>query len=201
MSDIIKFKDYLHQNNSVFKTEELDNWDELEQISSKLVKKSDYLFRQGDVCTKLFFVESGLLRYFSIDDKGKEHILNFAPEGWIIVDRDSLYFNQPSNYNLQALEDSQIVEFDTHLFSSIIAQSCTLVNFNDRLLHNHIKQLQKRITMLLSAAAEERYLEFTKTYPKIINRVPQWMIASYLGITPESLSRVRKELVLKERSH
>jgi len=69
--------------------------------------------------------------------------------------------------------------------------------FNDRLLHNHIRQLQKRLNLLLSATAEKRYLDFIHLYPNLLNRIPQWMIASYLGITPESLSRVRKELSQK----
>ena len=80
----------------------------------------------------------------------------------------------------------------------ILEKHPEVANRQNKLLHNHIRNLQKRITQLLGATAEERYLDFLKTYPNIFERVPQWMVASYLGITPESLSRVRKELVRKK---
>jgi len=116
-------------------------------FSFKTVPHNTYLLRAGEHCSHAFFVESGLLQSFSLDEKGGEHILQFAPENWIASDRASHYFNQPSDFYIKAIE---------------------------------------------------RYLSFMETYPGLLLRVPQWMIASYLGITPESLSRVRREL-LNER--
>lgn len=164
---------------------------------TKKVKKGTYLLRQGEFCNQSFFVESGLLRLFSIDEKGKEHILQFAPESWFITERESVFFNQPSNYFIQALEDSELLLIDEKLILDLSIAAPSFIAFNNKLLHNHIRHLQKRIQQLLSASAEERYLDFIKMYPDILLRVPQIMVASYLGITAESLSRIRKELAQK----
>jgi CRP-like cAMP-binding protein len=161
------------------------------------VKKGTFLIQKGDVCRHSFFVESGLLRQYSIDKKGKEHIIQFAPENWFMTDRESVYFKQPSQYFIQAQEISNILLIDENFINQLSKKYPSFIAFNNMLLHNHIRNLQKRINQLLSATAEERYLDFIKVYPNLLLRVPQTMIASYLGITPESLSRVRKELALK----
>lgn len=160
-------------------------------------RKGDYLLHPGQTCRQIFFVEQGLLRMFSIDNKGKEHILQFAPEQWLVTDRESTYFNEPSAYYIQALEDSQVVLIDNPFIKLLSKTIPNFNDFNEDLLHNHIRHLQSRINLLLSASAEERYLHFVTLYPAIPLRVPQTMIASYLGITPETLSRVRKELARK----
>ena len=165
----------------------------------KHFKKSDFLLRQGEKCKYSFFVEKGLLRQYSIDEKGKEHIIQFAPEGWFMSDRDSVYFDQPSAYSIQAIEDTDVLFITDELIFRLAKEYPSFLEFNNRLLHNHIRQLQKRITQLLSATAEERYLDFIKIYPDLMLRVSQIQIASYLGITPESLSRVRKELEVKNQ--
>lgn len=144
-----------------------------------------------------FFVERGLLRQFSIDEKGKEHTLHFAPENWFVTDRESAYFKQPSKYFIKSLEESVVVLIDEILIQKLTSRLPSFSDFNNRLLHNHIRHLENRINLLLSATAEERYLRFVEMYPDILLRVPQTMVASYLGITPESLSRVRKELAYK----
>lgn len=165
----------------------------------KRFKKGDFLLRQGEKCTHSFFVEKGLLRQYSIDDKGKEHIIQFAPERWFMTDRESVFFDQPSVYFIQALENTDAVEINDDFLLELSKHNPTFLEFNTRLLHNHIRHLQKRISQLLGASAEERYLDFVKIYPDILLRVPQTQVASYLGITPESLSRVRKELALKHQ--
>ncbi|MFD2037623.1 Crp/Fnr family transcriptional regulator [Belliella marina] len=169
----------------------------VEKCTTRTVKKDQYLLQSGEHCKHTFFVEKGLLRQFSIDKKGKEHILAFAPENWFVTDRESSYFDQPSAYYIQALEDSEVVLMDERFIHLLSEKFPGFTDFNNRLLHNHIRNLQNRINLLLSAVAEDRYLQFVKMYPDILLRVPQAMVASYLGITPESLSRVRKELALK----
>lgn len=161
------------------------------------ITKSAFLLKEGEICRHSFYVEKGLLRYYSIDAKGKEHIIQFAPEGWFVGDRESIFFNKPSQYFIQALEESHVVMIGDDLICTISKADEKFAVFNNHLLHNHIRNLQHRINMLLSATAEERYLDFIKIYPDILLRVPQTMVASYLGITPESLSRVRKELAAK----
>lgn len=161
-------------------------------LIEKSVSKNTFLLREGDICQHAFFVEKGLLRVYTIDDTGKEHIIQFVPQNWFFSDRSSLYFNEPSVYFVEAIEDSTVVFLPKDFFDSDSPD--ILRRLNDRLLNNHIRHLQRRINLLLGANAEQRYLEFMELYPDLMLRVPQWMIASYLGITPEGLSRVRKTL-------
>lgn len=166
-------------------------------FTEKDYAKGEVLLREGEVCHYTFFVESGLLRMYSVDSAGKEHIVQFATENWLISDRSSLYFNERSSYYIDAVEDSKVLLLDADFFSRLSAQFPNAVENNDLLLQRHIRNLQNRVNSLLSDTAEERYLKFIKMYPDVLLRVPQWMVASYLGITPESLSRVRKELAKK----
>lgn len=164
---------------------------------SRAFGKAQPVLGKGQVCKDIFFVEKGLLRQYTIDEQGKEHIIHFAPEGWLVSDRSSAYFNQPGEYFIDAIEDSEVVIMDEPFINAASGISKTYRENNHRALHNHVRHLQQRISQLLSASAEARYLRFLQLYPNLSLRVPQWMIASYLGITPESLSRVRKELTKK----
>ncbi|MFZ1527506.1 MAG: Crp/Fnr family transcriptional regulator [Ferruginibacter sp.] len=175
-----------------------DQFSSLEKyVHLRKFSKGDFLLRQGDICEHSFFVEKGLLRSYTIDDTGKEHINQFAPENWIIADRSSAYFNEPSDYFIDALEACTVVLLNKDFAKEAARISAGYTAYNERALQNHIRQLQKRINALLGETAEQRYLNFVDTYYDLTLRVPQWMIASYLGITPESLSRVRKELARK----
>ncbi|NBC83263.1 MAG: cyclic nucleotide-binding domain-containing protein [Bacteroidetes bacterium] len=170
-----------------------------EDCNRRVYKKDELLFQPGMVCSHTFFVEKGLIRQYSIDPAGKEHILQFAPENWFVSDRESVYFNQPSQYFIQALEETQVVLIDEEFIRVLEKKIPAFRDFNNRLLHNQIRHLQNRVNLLLSALAEDRYLTFVKMYPDVLLRVPQKMVASYLGITPEGLSRVRKELARKNK--
>lgn len=165
-----------------------------ERCNKKFVQKGEFLLQQGEQCKQSFFIESGLLRQYSIDEKGKEHILQFAPENWFMTDRESILLQVPSSYFIQALEDTTVAIIDDALLLQLSISNSDFLVFNNKLLHHHILHLQKRIRLLLSASALDRYLDFIKTYPDLTLRVPQLMIASYLGIAPESLSRIRKNL-------
>lgn len=167
------------------------------QYETKKVSKGEFLLQYGEVCRNTFFVEKGLLRMFSIDKNGKEHIIQFAPENWLIGDRSSLYFSEKSNYYIEAVEDSEVSVLQRDFFNKLLEEFPNSIEKNDLVLQKHVKSLQDRINSLLGETAEERYLKFIKMYPDLLLRVPQWMVASYLGITPESLSRVRKELARK----
>lgn len=149
------------------------------------VKKGEILQRKGELNTYGYSVESGLLRSYLIDEKGKEHIFMFAPEDWMIA--DSHPPNEPSALFIDALEDSEVV---------VLEKVANPTEHTDKLIRR-MGVLQRRILMLMSASAIERYEHFVKTYPAIVQRVPQRMIASYLGITPEALSKVKKERITK----
>ncbi len=167
------------------------------QYEMKKISKGEYLLQYGEVCRNTFFVEKGLVRMFSIDKNGKEHIIQFAPENWLIGDRSSLYFSEKSNYYIEAIEDSEVSVLPRDFFNKLLEEFPNSIEKNDLVLQKHVKSLQDRINSLLGETAEERYLKFIRMYPDLLLRVPQWMVASYLGITPESLSRVRKELAKK----
>lgn len=163
-------------------------------LQFKKIEKGTILLQQGDICHYSFFVSKGLLRSYTIDENGKEHIIQFAPESWIISDRSSSYFNEPSELFIDAIEETEIVFIDKNFIDAVAEMSIAFRQQDNIALHNHIRQLQKRVNLLLGATAEQRYLDFITIYPNLTLRIPQWMIASYLGITPETLSRVRKEL-------
>ncbi len=188
------FKKFLTQK-TLLKKDEIENL--LTQCQTKEFKKGRFLVREGDKPMFSFFVEKGLLKQYTIDTKGKEHILQFAPENWFVSIRESEFFDMPSSYFIEAIEDTIVYLVSHEFLFNLSLKEESFLRFNDRLLHNHILHLQKRINLLLSASAEERYIEFINLYPDIVDRVPQSMIASYLGITPESLSRIRKERVEK----
>tara|TARA_R110002073_G_scaffold72537_1_gene177322 strand:- start:319247 stop:319840 length:594 start_codon:yes stop_codon:yes gene_type:complete len=163
-------------------------------IKAKKIVKGDFLLKQGDICSHFFFVEQGLLRLYALNEDGKENILQFATENWIVSDRGSVYFKEPSSYYIDAFEDTLVVFIDEDFIDKVSQVNPNFRKKNERLLQNHIRHLYKRISQLLGVSARIRYLDFVKMHPDIMLRVPQWMIASYLGITPESLSRVRKSL-------
>ncbi|WP_111317016.1 Crp/Fnr family transcriptional regulator [Algoriphagus chordae] len=169
----------------------------LKDVRVEVIQKGDLLLTAGDVCKHAFYTEKGLLRAFTVDESGKEHIIQFAPENWLISDRSSIYFNEPSEFFIEAIEDSKVVFISAEFMGMVSEMSSKFRKANDRALQSHIHQLQQRINQLLGATAEERYLTFIQKYPDLLLRVPLWMIASYLGITPESLSRVRKDLAKK----
>jgi CRP-like cAMP-binding protein len=169
----------------------------INRVEIKNISKGEVLLRPGEICKHSFFVESGLLRSYTIDQSGKEHILQFGSENWIVSDRSSAFFNEPSDLFIDAIEDTQAVLISSDFINEASEISTSFRNYNQIALQNHIRHQQKRINLLLSATAETRYMNFIKLYPDLTLRIPQWMIASYLGITPESLSRVRKELAHK----
>lgn len=139
--------------------------------------------RKGDLQSKVYQVETGLLRTYTISDKGKEHIFMFAPEGWLIA--DNVPPDEPCDLFIDALEDSIVLQKEKgHPETQHLPK-----------LMRRLSVLQKRVIMLMSAPALERYEHFESTYPEIVQRVPQKMIASYLGITPEALSTVRRKRI------
>lgn len=135
----------------------------------------------------VYSVESGLIRSYAIDQKGKEHIYMFGPENWIVA--DNCEPNSPCQLFIDVIEDSVLT---VDVKNEFLNEGPDLKSLLRRLF-----VMQNRIIMLMSSNATDRYEHFLKTYPDIIQRVPQKMVASYLGITPEALSRVRREISKK----
>ena len=188
------FKVYLQQRVAI--TDEQFNLI-ADNLKIKNFEKNENILMKGDISSYGFFVLNGLLRSYSIDSKGKTHIIQFAPEQWWLTERNGMLFNEPSDFFIDAIEPCKAVVVHKDFMNEAAKHVPCMNDLNNTMLNNSIRFMQKRINMLLSATAEERYLNFIKLYPNLTLRVPQWMIASYLGITPESLSRVRKDLAHK----
>ena len=156
-------------------------------------KKNELIQQKGDTKAKSFYVKKGLLRSYIIDSKGKEHIYMFAPEGWIVADLEAMGFNEPTELFIDCLEDSEVIVFDKDsLFKADLSKEEIVENA--QLLYRRIGKLQRRVLMLMGSPAIDRYNYFVSTYPELPNRVPQRMIATYLGITPQALSTIRGKI-------
>jgi CRP-like cAMP-binding protein len=175
--------------------------DDLALVRDVFVPRSlcagEFLQRAGDVTTHAAFVAKGCLRNYVIDVKGSEHIVQFAPETWWLADSTSLQSGTPSAYFIDAIEDSELLLIDAPSHQKIIDRVPAYAAAFRTGLQKHAAAKDQRIVQSLSSTAEEHYLEFLKTYPSIALRVPQWMLASYLGVSPETVSRIRKNLSRK----
>lgn len=158
------------------------------------VARGTVLIRAGQKSSSAYYVEKGCLRSYLIDSRGKEHIYQFAPEDWIISDLEFFKNNGLATLTIEAIEDSEVRVINTDALYSISSMDTEVVQTVLLKFQNRIYSLQNRVLQLLSFTAEERYQQFMKTYPDLYKRIPLKMIASYLGLTPESLSRVRKEM-------
>src|SRR5262245_3004693 len=154
----------------------------------------EFLQRGGDVTRHAAFVARGCLRNYVIDPKGKEHIVQFAPETWWVADSTSLNEGTPSSFFIDAIEDSELLLIDAPSHRRLVDGVAGYAAAFRSGLQRHAAAKDQRIVSALSATAEERYLEFLRVYPSIARRVPQAMLASYLGMTPETVSRIRKAL-------
>ena len=141
----------------------------------KHFKKGEVLQSEGENSSQVFFVKKGLLKSYTIDDKGKEHIFMFAPEGWMIADIESQEFNQPAKLFIDCIEGSDVIAIDRSLFGKLDLSKEQL-NKNLNLLSRRVAVLQRRVIMLMSSTAKDRYKLFLETYPELPNRVPQRMI-------------------------
>lgn len=160
----------------------------------KKLRKRQYLLQEGDVCKYTAFVEKGALRSYSLHEKGNEHVIQFALEGWWVGDMYSFLTGEPSIYNIDALEDSELLLVTPAANEAMLAKVPAMEKYFRILLQNNMIAMQRRLVASLSLTAEEKYTRLVNSYPNIIQRVPQHMIASYLGITPETLSRIRKQM-------
>jgi CRP-like cAMP-binding protein len=167
-------------------------------FTPKRLRKKQYLLQEGDVCRYQAFIEKGILRSYTIDEKGVEHILQFAVEGWWIADLYSFLTDEPSNYTIDAIEDAEILLINKFSWNLLMQDIPQFEHYFRILLQNHLIATQRRLMQSMSESAEEKYVKFTKTFPDCTQRLPQHMIASYLGITRETLSRLRKQMSVRK---
>lgn len=164
------------------------------------IKKKDFLFQQGEICKYQGFVTKGTFRIYYTDDKALEHVLYFAFEDWWVGDIASFTNREPGALNAQALQDSEILLIDFPTQEKLLEAIPGMEKVFRVITQRHLTVLQKRFLMTISSNAEVRYNELLQRCPTIEQMVPQHQIASYLGILPESLSRMKKQIAFKEKN-
>jgi CRP/FNR family transcriptional regulator, anaerobic regulatory protein len=160
----------------------------------RLYRKRQYVLQEGNICIQLNFVVRGCLRMYKIDEQGATHILQFAAENYWINDLGSFHSEKASELNIDALDDTMLLQINHSDLISLYKQASKFDRIFRVLIENSFVSLQKRLLQNISSTAEERYQSFLETYPHLANRLPQTQIASFLGITPEFLSRLRNKL-------
>ena len=160
--------------------------------------KGTVLLTQGEICPGIAFVLKGCLRSYVIDEHKKTHTLEFAPENWWIGDALSLYRQIPAMFYIDAVEDTEVLLAKMDFFKKMPDVFPEFYQLYIHHMHEWLRSVQKRLQNMLASSANERYLDFLATYPDLGIRLPQHMIASYLGISPESLSRIRHKFATRQ---
>lgn len=163
-------------------------------FSTRRLKKRQLLLSEGDACRYTIFVQEGLLRSYIVDEKGSEHVLQFAMEGWWAGDLDSFLTGEPSSYFIEALENSRVLLITKPSWEQLLEDIPAFQRFFRIQIQNNLIATQRRLMVSLMDTAEEKYLKLLQSYPDFASRVPQHMIASYIGITRETLSRIRGQM-------
>jgi len=191
ITPIIKhFSNYLSLNDS--EISELES-----RLTEKRVKRRQFILQEGDVCKHYTFVVNGCFKMYKVDNKGQEHNLQFSIENGWIGDIGSFHSEKPSELCIEALEQSTIFQI-TKPGLILLYTNCPKFDRIFRvLIENAFVSLQKRVLQNISSTAEERYLDFSKNYPNLFNRISNVQIASFIGVTPEFLSKIRKNIASK----
>ena len=170
-----------------------------QRFTLRNIKRKTYFLREGDLGFEQAFIIAGTMRVFYIDGKAQEHVLYFGFKDWWIGDLASFELRSPSQLNVQALEDTWVLAFTHDGIDEIFQQIPQMERLFRMMAQRTLAVLQKRLFLTVSASAEERYLALIERHPSIEQLVPQHQIASYLGILPESLSRMKKQRIQKSR--
>ena len=160
----------------------------------KKIRKKQYLLHEGDVCMNLTFISKGLLKSYRVDDKGNEHIVVFGCEGWWLSDFNSFVNQQPATLFIDAIEDSEILLISRDEYERLTLEVPSMDRYFRILYQNSLVTKEERLIRSNSHTAEEKFQHLMDYNPQIIQRVPQHLVASYLGLAPETVSRIRKKL-------
>ncbi|NIG55084.1 Crp/Fnr family transcriptional regulator [Chitinophaga sp. Cy-1792] len=165
-----------------------------QHLTHRKIRKRQFFLQEGEVCRQVAIVEKGAMRAFLIDNEGHEHIAAFALEGWTIADLNSFLRQSPGTLTIETLEDTDLTLISYDAYNALLETMPAFERFIRITITDAYVALQKRTTDMISLSAEERYKALVAAYPNILQRVPQHMIASFMGVTPETISRIRKRL-------
>ena len=169
-----------------------------EHFIPKQLAKKQYLLSEGEVCGNMAFVCSGLLKTFNVDEKGIERVSIFGWEGWWLSDFSSFLTGIKSVSFIDALEDAELLLISKENYEALTLQVPKMDRFFRILYQNSIVTKERRLRNSITYSASERYSEFIETNPEVSNRIPQHLIASYLGIAPETLSRIKRKIAAEK---
>ncbi len=167
-------------------------------LKPKSVKKKQLLLREGEVCDFEAYIAKGCLRTYYIDESGSEVILQFSVEDWWVSDIGSFLDQKPSQLYIEAMEDSELLTLNPARKEELLARLPQFERVFRLMLQRHVAAVERRLIRTMAKTAEQRYVDFVKQYPKLVLRIPQHYIASYLGMTPEFLSKVRRRLATQK---
>ncbi len=156
-------------------------------------RKKEHLLHTGEICDAYFFITEGLVKSYYHDEKGKEHITAFAIENWWVTDLEGFFTKRPSKLNIQALEETRVLAIQYKELHQVFEDIPSLNVFFRIQMQNMVMALQRRHHFYMKLDGKERYDFLVKTLPDFVQRVPQYMLASYLELTPEYLSELRKK--------
>ncbi len=162
------------------------------------VKKKENVQEADKVCKQHYFVTKGCLRMFFVNEKGIEQTTYFALENWWITDYLSFQTGQPAEYTIQAIEPSEVISISAEKQEALLQQFPQMERYFRIIFQRSTAAAQRRLKLLYQLTREELYLAFSKQYPEFVQRIPQYLLASFLGFTPEYLSELRKKMVLKQ---
>ncbi|MEJ2880118.1 Crp/Fnr family transcriptional regulator [Pedobacter sp. GR22-6] len=164
----------------------------------KRIRKKQYLLHEGDVCKYLSFIATGLVRTYNVDEKGDEHMSVFGWEGWWISDFNSFLSEVPAMFYIDAIEDSEVLMISRSDYDTLTIQVPIMDRYFRILFQNSLVTKERRLMSSITHSAQQKYVQLLNSNPEIINRIPQNMVASYLGIAPETLSRIKRNLTYKK---
>lgn len=170
----------------------------ISKVTFRKYLKGQYIVQQGDICKKQCFIISGCTKTFYMDAGGQEHIVLFAIEDWWTSDMGSFITQAPADFNVQCIENTELIQIMYEDNEEILREIPKLERFFRKIVESAYAASQKRIIRSFSLTAKEQYLFFKEQYPTIEQRVPQYMIASYLGITKEFFSKIKSQLAIEE---
>lgn len=163
----------------------------------KKLRKKQYFLQEGEVCKYFAFIVKGAMRQYSVDDKGVEHIVHLSIENWWVGDRESYIMLTPSAYNIDAWEETELLTITRSEQLNLLEKIPSLASMIRHMDERNAIATQRRLNSTISDTADKRYEDFVNYHPEFIQRFPQHLIASYLGITKSSLSRIRNQSIQK----